>query len=264
MQNTDDNWPEGAAYDVYMGRWSQEISKAFMQWLDPQPGLRWLDFGCGTGALSTAILLLTNPELVIGCDLSASFIAFAGARNRDPRLSFQVATLGNLPQVSGGFGGIVSGLVLNFIADPVAAIQSLMRRVCPGGLVAAYVWDYAGRMDFLRIFWDVAVSLDAAVELLDEGLRFPLCQPDRLKSTFLAAGLSQVRTKSIDIPTILPTFSDYWEPFLAGTGPAPKYVASLSASQRNQLRATLEQRRVPAAGGKIEMIARAWAVRGKY
>ncbi len=200
---------------------------------------------------------------VTGCDPSASFIAYASAQNRNPRLSYQVATLKDLPRAPGGYGGIVSGLVLNFIADPVEAIKSMINRMGPGGLVAAYVWDYAGRMDFLRTFWDTAVTLDAAAEALDEGRRFPLCRPECLDNIFREAGLSRVKTDAIDIPTLFNTFSDYWEPFLAGTGPAPNYVAALDAGQRNQLAAGLKRRLDPADGGNIQMIARAWAVRGE-
>jgi len=264
MQITGDNWAEGTAYDAYMGRWSHAVAKAFIRWLDPAPHLQWLDVGCGTGALATAVIQVADPELVIGCDPSVPFIAYGGAQEHDPRLSFQAATLGNLPEVSGGFGVIVSGLVLNFIADPVEAIRLMMKRIRPGGLVAAYVWDYAGRMEFLRTFWDAAVSLDPAAYSFDEGRRFPLCKPELLMSTFREAGLFKVRTDSIDIPTVFKTFSDYWGPFLAGTGPAPNYVASLSAGERERLKTYLEQRLDPAGSGQIQMIARAWAVRGEF
>ena len=263
MQKPDDHWADGAAYEAFMGRWSHAAARAFMSWLDPQPGLRWLDVGCGTGALSTAVIQSSDPESVTGCDLSAPFIAYASAQNSDPRLSYQVATLEDLPQTPGGYGGIVSGLVLNFIADPVEAIKSMINRLRPGGLVAAYIWDYAGRMDLLRTFWETAVTLDAAAEPLDEGRRFPLCRPEHLENTFREAGLSRVRTDAIDISVQFHTFSDYWEPFLAGTGPAPNYVVSLNAGQRNQLAASLKQRLDPEKGEKIQMTARAWTVRGE-
>jgi len=118
-------------------------------------------------------------------------------------------------------------------------------------------------MDFLRIFWDAAVSLDPSAVLLDEGRRFPLCHPERLEAAFKGAGLSKVKTGAIEIPTVFNTFSDYWEPFIAGTGPAPNYVASLTPDLRNQLSANLQNRLKPAGGGKIELIARAWTVRGE-
>ena len=246
-----------------MGRWSRAVASAFINWLSPRPGLRWLDVGCGTGALAMAIVQAADPEQVTGCDPSLPFITYARARNGDSRLSYQAATLENLPQVTGGYGVVVSGLVLNFIAAPAQAVRSMLNLGSPGGLVAAYVWDYAGQMDFLRIFWETAASLDPAAMALDEGTRFPLCQPGPLEDTFREAGLSQVRTGAIDIPTTFSTFSDYWEPFLAGTGPAPNYVASLSASQRNRLAAALQHRLDPAGSGNIRMTARAWAVRGE-
>lgn len=263
MQVLDDHWAKGASYDAYMGRWSRALASVFLGWLQPKPGLRWLDVGCGTGALATAIIQTASPEMVIGCDPSAPFIAYANDQGRDSRLSFQAATLENLPHVSNGFGAIVSGLVLNFIPEPVNAVQSMMKRAGSGGLVAAYVWDYAGRMDFLRTFWDAAVTLDPAAEPLDEGRRFPLCQPERLENTFREAGLSRVKADALEIPTLFTTFSDYWDPFLAGTGPAPNYVASLRTSQRKRLAVELKQRIDPTGSGNIEMIACAWAIRGE-
>lgn len=263
MPENDDNWAEGAAYETFMGRWSRTLATNFIAWLDPVPRLRWLDVGCGTGALSSTIIQSADPDLVIGCDPAAPFIEYASAQPHDPRLFFLAATLQALPQISGGFDSAVSGLVLNFVEDPVEAIRAMMQRVAPGGLVAAYVWDYAGRMEFLRFFWDAAVNLDPAAAAYDEGGRFPLCQPAALASTFQQAGLIEVRTEAIDIPTVFHTFSDYWRPFLAGTGPAPNYVASLNAGRQKLLASSLQRRLESAGGGIIPMIARAWAVRGK-
>ncbi len=246
-----------------MGRWSRAAARAFIDWLDPQPGLNWLDVGCGTGALSTAILQSAAPESVTGCDPSAPFIAYARAHNRDPRLAYRVATLADLPQVPDGYEMIVSGLVLNFLPDPVESLRSMRRRSGPGGMIAAYVWDYVGRMDFLQAFWEAAVSLDAAARRLDESRRFALCQPERLERTFREAGLRRVRTDAIEIPTLFATFAEYWEPFLAGTGPAPNYVAALSAGQRERLAASLKQRLDPLDGEGIQLMARAWVIRGE-
>ena len=49
----------------------------------------------------------------------------------------------------------------------------------PGGTIAAYVWDYAGGMQMMRNFWDVAVELNLKDSALDQAERFPLCQPNR-------------------------------------------------------------------------------------
>jgi hypothetical protein len=117
-------------------------------------------------------------------------------------------------------------------------------------------------MEFLRFFWDEAALLDAGAAALDEGQRFPLCQRTTLGSLFEAAGLTEVKTQAVNVPTHFSSFDDYWTPFLQGTGPAPSYVASLGAPNREALREQL-RRRLPAdSDGRIQLRARAWAVRG--
>ena len=54
---------------------------------------------------------------------------------------------------------VVSGLVLNFLPDPAAAVRELRRVTRAGGTVAAYVWDYADGMQVIRAFWDAAIEL---------------------------------------------------------------------------------------------------------
>ena len=138
-----------------------------------------------------------------------------------------------------------------------------MRRVTrPGGTVAAYVWDYAEGMQPIRCFWDAARERDPGAAELDEAGRFPLCQPGPLAVLFGAAGLVDVETAALTVPTRFASFSDYWTPFLGGQGPAPAYVMSLGADQRDALRDTLAARLPVGADGGIELSARAWAVRG--
>jgi len=117
-------------------------------------------------------------------------------------------------------------------------------------------------MAFLRVFWDEAVALDPAAAVLDEGKRFPLCTPGALSALFQQAGLADVRTGALEIPTDFSTLDDYWTPFLLGTGPAPSYVASLSSADRERLRKRLTLRLESRGPGPIALRARAWAVRG--
>jgi hypothetical protein len=137
-----------------------------------------------------------------------------------------------------------------------------MRDAAPHGLVAAYVWDYAGRMELMRHFWNAAVALDSTAEELDEGVRFPICHPDRLEAVWRDAGLSDVASRPIDVPTVFRDFDDYWSPFLGGQGPAPAYAMSLNAEDRRALRERLRARLPMADDGSIRLTARAWAVRG--
>jgi SAM-dependent methyltransferase len=247
-------WASGDAYEPYMGRWSRLVAARFVDWLDPAPGARWLDVGCGTGALTGTVLAVARPAAVLGLDRSAGFLARA---RRLPGAALGRADATRLPARDASVDRVVSGLVLNFLPDPAAAVAELARVCRPGGVVAVYVWDYADGMQPIRRFWDAAVALDPAAAELDEGRRFGVCDPDRLAALF--AGLADVRTTGITVPAVFRDFDDYWTPFLGGQGPAPSYCAGLSDTARDQLRNRL---RASLPDGPIPLSARAWAVRG--
>jgi hypothetical protein len=157
---------------------------------------------------------------------------------------------------------VVSGLVWNFIPNQRKAMLESLRVARSGGTIAAYVWDYPDRMELMWQFWDAAVKLDSSACALDERTRFAACTADELRHGFSGAGLENVDTVAIDIPTRFKSFEDYWEPFLGGQGPAPAYAMSLSASAREKLREALRARLPIAADGSLELVARAWGVRG--
>jgi len=257
-----DVWADGAGYESYVGRWSRSVAREFLRWLVVPPGSTWLDFGCGTGALSQTILAQGSPGRVIGCDRSPAYVAFARQQTTDARAEFVVAELPELPRVDEGFDAVVAGLVLNFLPTPAQGVAAMATRVRKGGTVAAYVWDYAEGMQLMRIFWDVAVSLDARARELDEGVRFLLCQPDALRALFESAGVRDVQVQPIVVPTVMHNFDDYWTPFLSGQGPAPGYVTSLSPAHRARLRDTIRERLPTLPDGRIPLSARAWAVKG--
>lgn len=255
----DDVWSHGDAYERFMGRWSRRVATRFVDWLDARPGLRWADVGCGSGALTATVLKQAAPTSVLGVDPSEAQVAEASQRVGEARADFQLGTADDLP--AGAFDVVVSGLVLNFVPDPVAAAAA-MARAAPGGVVASYIWDYAEGMQLLRTFWDVAVALDPAVANLHEGHRFHLPTTDALAEVWTSAGLRDVDSTAITVPTVFEDFDDFWSPFLGGQGPAAGYVASLRDTPRKKLRAALEGELRPDPDGRIHLSARAWAVRG--
>ena len=262
MSNVPDQWAAASAYDDFMGRWSRQLAPLFVTWLRMPGGLHWLDVGCGTGALASAICGHAQPVSVLACDPAAPFIDYARRHVEDARTSFVVAGAGNLPQREGGYGGVSSLLALNFFSDPTAAVHEMRSLTASQGVVSACVWDYAGRMEFLRHYWDAVVALDPSARKLDEGERFPLCRPRALVDVFQACGLRDVRCEPIEIQTQFDSFDDYWRPLLGGTGPAPSYLASLDADRRAALARNLRQALRQQAGGGITLTARAWAIRG--
>ena len=71
---------DGAAYERYMGKWSQLVGETFLDWLAPKPGLRWLDVGCGNGAFTEMLVECCAPVSVHGIDPSEEQLAFARTR----------------------------------------------------------------------------------------------------------------------------------------------------------------------------------------
>ena len=257
-----DNWASGDLYEPYVGRWSRQVAKGFLKWLDVPSQRRWLDVGCGTGALSQTILDICDPQAVKGIDRSDGFVSYARANVIDPHTTFEVGDAQSLPVDSETYDAAVSGLVLNFVPAPEKMISEVKRAVIKDGVIAVYVWDYAGKMQMMRQFWDAALALDPAVADLDESPRFPICNPNALQALFQGLGLKQVETRAIDVETHFKDFDDYWNPFLGGQGPAPTYAMSLSEEKRIKLRDRIRANLPIAADGSIPLIARAWAARG--
>jgi SAM-dependent methyltransferase len=256
-----DIWNQGDPYERYVGRWSRLVAEPFVRGLGMPSALRWLDVGCGTGALASTLLAVAGPKEVIAVEPSEGFLALARARLGD-KATLLPGHASALPLPDASVDVVVSGLVLNFVPDLPAALAEMKRVVAPGGTIAAYVWDYAQGMELMRHFWDAAVSLDAQARALDEGVRFPLCQPAALTAAFEGGDLTDVSVAPLTISTPFQSFDDYWSPFLGGQGPAPAYACSLDEPSRSALRNRLRKSLPTGPDGSIELIARAWVVRG--
>jgi SAM-dependent methyltransferase len=257
-----DVWAQGTGYERYVGRWSRPVAVEFLKWLAVPPAKAWLDLGCGTGALSQNILQSCAPAKVVGVDSSEGFVTHARAHITDARAEFRIGDARALPVANHEFDAAVSGLVLNFVPDQLKVVTEMRRATRPGGKIAVYVWDYAGEMQLIRRFWDAAIALNPDARELDEALRFPGCRPGPLHELFASAGLHDIATQAIDVPTVFENFDDYWSPFLGGQGPAPGYCMSLPQPDRSALRERLQSSLTAGRDGKIHLIARAWAVQG--
>ena len=257
-----DLWQSGDPYEFYMGRWSKLVADQFVDWLLPKPGRKWLDVGCGTGSLSEAIIHRHDPETVISIDQSEGFIRTAQQRLGNKAIC-KVGDALSLPLDDASIDVAVSGLVLNFIPEPEKALAEMKRVTREGGTAAVYIWDYAGKMDFLNYFWDVAVELNPNIPHLHEGHRFPDSNAEQLLDIFERVGFSNLESTPLEINMNFNSFDEYWKPFLGGQGPAPTYAAKLDDRERNHLREALERMLPIKVDGSICLSARAWATKGK-
>src|SRR5918993_2731376 len=257
-----DRWEQGDAYERYVGRWSRPIAGQFLTWLDAPRGIRWLDVGCGAGALTEAILDECEPTSVVGVEPSAGFLETARARLGD-RAALLQGDAAHLPVTDASAEVVVSGLVLNFVPDPDAALAEFVRVAAPGGTIGAYVWDYAEGMRMMREFWDIAAEVDRDGAALDESARFPICRPDALAALFSRATGDDAVVVPLDANAVFADFDDYWQPFLGGQGAAPAYVMALDDDRRAAIRERLRERLPVRRDGTIELATRAWAVRAR-
>jgi SAM-dependent methyltransferase len=239
------------------------VAHEFVRWLNVPAGQSWLDVGAGTGILTDVILQDASPAKVVGVDLSPEYIDFARQRIHDDRVELRVEDAGNIAFDSHPFDVAVAGLLLNFVPSPHQAAKNMAQAVKSGGTVAAYVWDYGGQMEMMRHFWDAAIVVDPAAREMDAGQRFTICEPDNLGALFQSLDLHAVEVIPIDIQTRFQNFDDYWLPFLGAQGSVSKYLRALTDETKTAIRDQLQKQLPIGDDGSIQLIARAWAVKGE-
>jgi len=250
------------AYERFMGRWSQKLAPALVEYSEVNDGVAVLDVGSGTGALAFAVRDATATTRVLGIDLSPEYVAYASSKGSDARVRFEVGDAQSLRQPDASFDRAMSLLVLNFVPDPRRAVAEMVRVTKPGGIVSSAVWDYADGMEMLRIFWDEATALDPSIAERDEK-DMPLCKRGELAALFRDAKLDAVSETALVVQQQFSSFDDYWEPFRLGQGPAGAYVAGLSPERQRALGERLRRRLLgDAAARPLRMSARAWAAKG--
>src|SRR4026208_1673824 len=128
---------DGAVYERMMGKRSGRAGHAFGDWVPPPPDVRWVDIGCGNGALTQLLVERCAPITVEGVDPSEGQLAFARERLATPVAKFRQGDAMALPFPDGSFDAAVMALVVFFIPDPVRGVAEMARVVRPGGLSAA-------------------------------------------------------------------------------------------------------------------------------
>jgi SAM-dependent methyltransferase len=251
------------AYDRFMGRWSSLVAPLLVDFAAVPDAGRVLDVGSGIGTLAFEIAQRKAAVHVTGIDPSREFVACAMSRNGfSERTDFAVGDAQDLHFADAMFVASLSLLVFNFIPDPEKALREVRRVTQPGGLVAAAVWDYGELMHMLRAFWDAAVDVDERAEKLDEK-HMPLCRAGELSQLWQQGGLENVHEQPLDITMKFDSFTDYWDPFFLGQGPAGAYLRTVHGDERQVLRnAVKRQLTISSESDAFALPARVWAVRG--
>jgi len=250
---------DGAAYERYMGTWSRLVGEAFLDWLAPEPGLRWLDVGCGNGAFTEMLVERCAPALVHGVDPSEGQLAYARTRSMSAMAQFRLGDAMALPFADDAFDAAVMPLVIFFVPDPARGVAEMARVVCPGGLVTAYAWDLSGG-------GFPYAALQAEMRELGAEVRLPpspdASRMDALRDLWAGADLQAVETREITVQRTFVDFDDYWTTILGG----PSVGTGLSAmapGEGARLKARMRERLSADAAGRITYTARANAIQGR-
>jgi SAM-dependent methyltransferase len=203
-----DKWTSGSAYDQWMGRWSRLLADEFLKWLCVSSGARWLDVCCGSGVVTEAIAEFCSPGSIVGIDASPAQIAFARMHRTRSGITFELSDATAVPFPDANFDAAVCGLGLNYISEPARALQEMQRVTRSGGTIAAYIWDYAQGVRFLREFWDAAIAVDPEARDFDQGRRFPMCSPDGLRTLFQVIEVKEVKLSALQIVTRFASFDE--------------------------------------------------------
>jgi ubiquinone/menaquinone biosynthesis C-methylase UbiE len=242
-------------YDRFMGRYTTSLAPVFADAAGVAGGMRVLDVGCGPGGLTEDLVRRVGAENVAAIDPAAQFAA--ACRQRHPGADVREGVAEALPWRDGFFDVTLCSLVVAFMKDAEQGVSEMQRVTCPGGTVAACMWDIAGGgMTMLKTFWAAARSLDPTVA--GERSRPGVTEGD-LGERFRRAGLQDVLEGELEARVDYSDFQDFWEPFTFAVGPAGHYLASLPADRQARVREAC-QAALPA--GPFSLTARAWYARG--
>jgi SAM-dependent methyltransferase len=249
---------DGAAYDRFMGVWSRLAGQDFLDWITPQPGLRWLDVGCGNGAFSQLIAEQCEPLSLVGIDPSEAQLSFARQHPPLQSAEFVNADAMALPFADAAFDIAVMPLVIFFVPEPAQGVAEMARVVAPGGSVAAYAWDMEGGGFPYRVVNETlnAVGRSTPMPPSPEASRL-----DVLRDLWAAAGLGDIQTRVISVERTFTDFDEFWSTLLGGPS-AGQALAAMNQEERSRFRELLRARLQPAGSGSITLGARAHAIQG--
>jgi len=253
---------DGEGYEKFMGRWSRVAGSLFLDWLALPSGLRWLDVGCGTGAFTETIQKRCSPSELVAVDPAETQVAYAKSRYGSLGIDFRVVDARSLPFESQNFDAAVSALVINFIPDREKAIAEMKRVTRTDGIVAAYVWDFAGKrgpgMQYLNAALAKVTGRSTSGAVYPESTTL-----ESLVGLFESVGLSEASSRPIDIQIIFSDFDDYWISNATRLGSAAvTAINSLDEAKKQEVQRVLRETLPLDDQGRVSYSARVNAVRG--
>jgi SAM-dependent methyltransferase len=225
-----------------------DIHERVVDRLDPQPGTKWLDLACGTGA--AAERAAERGADVTGVDLAPALIETAKerARERDLEIDYRVGDCEDLEFEDGAFDIVSSTCGVMFAPDHKATAGELARVVKQGGRIGLGNWTPAerGMAAIFRIMKPFQPPAPPGA-----GYAFDWGDEEHVRSLLGAA--FELQFEPGVSPLRLPSGEDYWQLFVTSYGPTRTLAEGLDDERREELhRSWVEFAESLAVNGNIE------------
>jgi SAM-dependent methyltransferase len=250
---------DGGAYEQFMGVWSRLVGDVFLDWLNPAPGLRWVDVGCGNGAFTDLVTGRCAPSRLEAIDPSPEQLAFARSRVTAGQVTFHLGDAMAVPCADGSFDVAAMALVIFFVPDPAKGVAEMARVVAPGGLVGAYAWDMYG----------YGFPLEPILAELRKIGQMPARPPsadasrlETMRALWDGAGLREVETRQIEVSRSFADFSEFWAVSMKSSSTSAT-IKALPPDEAESLKERVRTKLATDANGRITTSARANAVKGR-
>lgn len=215
-------------YDEVGVDFFQPIAATLLAAMPPQEGERWLDIGCGRGAVLLPVAQAIGPHgLAVGIDISGGMIEHARRLALHASLrnvECEVDDAQSPATVHGPFDTISSSLVLFFLADPLGALRNWLPLLKPEGRIGVTTF---GVVDSRWEEVDTVFQPHLPPQMRDartSGKEGPFANHEGVEFLFQEAGFTNVRT---ELATINVRFNDaqHWYDFTWSVGQRMMWLA---------------------------------------
>jgi ubiquinone/menaquinone biosynthesis C-methylase UbiE len=169
----------------------ETFKRRLLDQLDPQPGQRILDLGCGTGTLAVLVKERQPSAVVFGVDADGEMLsrAMRKADKAGAAITFEQAFAQTLPHPDESFDAVVSSLFFHHIDRPVKdeTVTEIARVLVPGGELHVADWGPPSDPVMATMFMGIRL-LDGIGPTADNA-------HGRLPSVFESAGLVDARER---------------------------------------------------------------------
>jgi ubiquinone/menaquinone biosynthesis C-methylase UbiE len=219
------------------------IAAGLVDALEPREGERWVDIGCGRGAVLLDAAARVAPGHAVGLDIAPAMVAAARAHAEECGLANVEVLVDDAQDPTyqeGGADVMSSSLVLFFLTDPAAALVAWQRLLGPGGRLG--VTTFGGTDPRWEAVDDVFTPYlpPQMQDARTSGNRGPFASDAGMEDLVRSAGYADVRTVTASVPV---RFADAqrWYDFSWSTGQRAMWLA-VPAESRQTVRDECERR----------------------